>query len=103
MEINTTYPNTKSTNLAEAFKLIDELKQTGHFFSAIFIKKTNGEVRHMTCRFGVKKYVNGKGLKFNPTSKGLMVVWDSVKKDYRMLNVNNLLMIHYKGTAHLFN
>lgn len=29
------------------------------FFSVEFVKKTTGEIRRMTCRFGVTKYLHG--------------------------------------------
>lgn len=95
------YPTVK-VNAAIMVQLFAELRKTGHFFTAVFIKKTNGELREMTCRFGVKKHVNGKGLKFDPVSKGYFPVWDSVKKDYRMLNLNTLLFINYAGKSYQF-
>lgn len=61
----------------------------GKFFSAIFIKK-DGTLRTMNCRLGVKKYLKGGTLKFNPSNKGLVVVCDMIKKDYRMININTI-------------
>ena len=61
----------------------------GKFFSAIFIKK-DGTLRTMNCRLGVKKYLKGGTLKFNPSNKGLVVVCDMQKKAYRMININTI-------------
>ena len=93
------YPTVK-VNAAIQVQLFNKLRETGHFFTAVFIKKTNGELREMTCRFGVKKHVNGKGLKFDPVALGYFPVWDSVKQDYRMLNLNTLSYIKYAGTTY---
>jgi len=93
------YPTVKVT-AAIQMQLFNQLKKSGHFFRATFIKKTNNELREMVCRFGVKKYVNGKGMKYDPLSKGYLPVWDSEKMDYRMINLNTLLTIHYSGTTY---
>jgi len=61
----------------------------GKFFSAIFIKK-DGTLRTMNCRLGVKKYLKGGSLSFNPSKRGLVVVCDMQKKSYRMININTI-------------
>lgn len=83
-------------------RLFRDLKETGQFFTAVFIKKTTNELRLMVCRFGVKKHVNGGGLKYNAKDMGYLPVWDSEKKDYRMLNLNSLLLIHYAKKTYQF-
>ena len=95
------YPTIKVTPAIQ-MQLFKQLRESGHFFKAAFIKKTNNELRIMVCRFGVKKHVNGKGLKFDPLSKGLLPVWDSEKMAYRMLNLNSLMTIHYAGDTYQF-
>ena len=95
------YPTIKTT-AAVQMQLFNELKKTGRFFKAVFIKKTNGEIREMVCRFGVKKHVNGKGLRFDPLSKGCLPVWDTEKNAYRMINLNTLMLIHYAGKSYQF-
>lgn len=95
------YPTIKTT-AAIQMQLFNELRKTGHFFKAVFIKKTNNQIREMVCRFGVKKHVNGKGLKYDPLSKGYLPVWDSEKQDYRMINLNTLMLIHYGGKSYQF-
>lgn len=73
------------TNVPELWK---ELIQStnGKVFSITFVKK-NGEVRRMTARTGVSKYVNGRGLPYNPAEYDLLPVFDFQKKDYRMVNL----------------
>lgn len=56
----------------------------GRFFQVTFIKR-DGTTRHMTARLGVRKHVRGTGMAYSPRDKGLMTVWDTVKKEYRMI------------------
>ena len=68
----------------------ETIQQTnGKFFSVVFTKK-DGTTRRMTARLGVKKGVSGKGMSYNPDDKGLIVVWDNQKQDYRMVNLSTI-------------
>jgi hypothetical protein len=96
-----TYPTIKTT-AAIQMRLFKQLRESGHIFKAAFIKKTNNELRIMIFRFGVKKYVKGTGLKFDPLSKGLLPVFDMEKNEYRMLNLNSLMTIQYQGKTYQF-
>ena len=71
----------------QAKELINSSK--GKIFSVTFTKK-NGETREMICRKGVKKYLKGGELMFDPNEKGLAVVFDMKKNAYRMININTL-------------
>ena len=51
----------------------------------------------MNCRLGVKKGVNGKGLAFDPLSKGLVTVFDMQKNAFRMINVKTILSVKCGG------
>ena len=85
----------QSKDLAE---IIDTIKN-GQIFTATFIKK-NGDTRVMNCRKGVAKHVTGGELAFNPKEKGLIGVYDLVKKGYRFINRETLTGIKYKGISH---
>jgi hypothetical protein len=61
-------------------------------FSVDFIKK-NGDLRTMVCRLNCKTNQNGKGLKYNPSDKGYIVVFDMQKKAYRTVNLNTVTKI----------
>jgi len=76
----------------EVRALIDNTK--GKFFSISFIKRTNGAQRRMLARIGVKKGIKGVGLSYNPLDRDLMVVWDRVKKQFRMVSLDSV--IHFK-------
>ncbi len=67
----------------QAIELINESK--GKFFTISFIKKDKTE-RRMTTRIGVKKGVNGQGLKYNPSDYGLKPSYDFGVNDWRMIN-----------------
>ena len=71
------------------------LATNGRFFSVSFIKK-DGTERKMTARLGVKKDIKGVGLKFNPTERNLIVVFDIHKKAYRMINLSTILTFKFK-------
>ena len=70
----------------------------GKVFGVRFIKRTTGDVRNMSARLGVRKYlknpdgngVDNGGLKFSPTKKGLQVVFDMNKTEYRMISLEGL-------------
>ncbi len=61
----------------------------GRIFSAVFDKK-DGSMRAINARLSVTKGLTGKGLAFNPESKGLIPVYDINAKGYRMLNTRTL-------------
>jgi hypothetical protein len=87
--------------LGEMDLLFNELKRSGCFFGAKFIKKDKS-IRVMNARFAVKKYVTGGGLKFDPFKKSLFVVFDRNKKEYRMINKNTLIYITYGKVRYIF-
>jgi hypothetical protein len=72
---------------AEAKQMIRDTK--GKFFTVTFIKK-DGTTRVMNARLGVKAYLKGGELPYDPESKGLIPVYDVKTGDYRMVNVNTI-------------
>lgn len=96
--------------LAEANRLIDGTN--GRFFSVTFLK-TNGKLREMTCRLGVKKDLRGGTLKYDPRERGLRVVHEAesiqtdggqrmtVKSGYKMIPTGpRLLSLRVGGKAY---
>ena len=67
----------------KAFELVNSSK--GKFFTISFIKKDKTE-RRMTTRIGVKKGVNGQGMKYNPLDYGMKPSYDFGVNDWRMIN-----------------
>jgi hypothetical protein len=86
------------TNNLIADLVNNEINRTkGKFFTVVFTKK-DGTTRQMTCRIGVKKGVNGNGLKFEPKEKGLRVVWSADAEGYRMINLATVKQFKFKNT-----
>jgi len=79
-----------------AIKMIKDSE--GRIFGVSFIKRTTGELRHMSARRGVRKGVNGQGLKYDPESKQLITVYDMNKEGHRMLNTETLYRLSLQGT-----
>jgi hypothetical protein len=71
----------------EAKRLIKDTK--GKFFTVTFTKK-DGTERVMNARLGVKVYLKGGELPYNPDEKGLIPVYDVKTGGYRMVNVNTI-------------
>jgi hypothetical protein len=84
----------------EAHKLM--LGTSGRIFSATF-KKSNGEVREMVCRLGVRKGVTGAGRKYKPIEYGLVGVFDMQNDGFRMINLNTLTKIKVNGVEYSIN
>lgn len=62
-------------------------------FSVTFVKRTDGSVRTLVGRKGVHKGVKGVGLKFDPSSKGLITIFDMQKNAFRMINLETIISI----------
>lgn len=74
----------------------------GKIFGCTFVKRSNGEVRDMTCRLGVKKGQVGGELGFDIVEKGLLPVFDMAKNDYRMINLETVTEIRANGQVYRF-
>lgn len=81
-------------------KFIEETSN-GKIFSATFVKK-NGRIRTIHCRRGVKKGLTGKGMAYDPGERGLLVVYDLSKKNYRMINLGKLIEAKVNGLIYKF-
>lgn len=68
-------------------------------FTVSFIKK-DGTERKMTCRFGVKKHLQGGELKYNPEKLGYLTVYDLQSEGYRTINVNTLKSLTFSGVTY---
>lgn len=82
----------------EAAVLMDN--SNGVIFRVNFVKK-NGEERQMVCRTGVRRYVTGEGMKYDPRSRGLLPVFDMQirqgAKSYRMINKDTVTNLKIRG------
>lgn len=78
----------------QAVALIKATK--GKVFTVVFTKK-DGTTRVMNARLGVKAYLRGGELPYDPTEKGLIPVFDMQKQDYRMVNINTIRELKVSG------
>lgn len=77
--------------------MLEQIKKTnGRIFSVTFVKK-DGSIRKMTARLGVKKDLKGVGLKFDPTERSLVVVFDMNKRAYRMINLQTIITFKHES------
>ena len=81
-------------------KLIKELqklkrKHYSKFFYVKFVKRTNGELRKMGCKLGVRGKNNGE-LSYNPEDYNLMCVYDIEKCEHRMINLDDVRYLAYE-------
>lgn len=83
-----------------AKKKIEQIAD-GKIFTVFFIKKTDGTRRKMNCRKGVKKGVNGNGLKFNPADHNLVTVYDMQKQGHRMVNLETVYALRMEGVEYI--
>ncbi len=84
--INKTY-TMKAISKVIAVELIN--KSRGRIFTVTYKKKDNS-IRVMNCRLGVNKGINGSGMAYNPTLKGMKPVFDMQVKEWRMLNLETI-------------
>jgi hypothetical protein len=68
-------------------------------FNVSFVKK-NGELRYMTCRFGVKKHLQGGELKYDAEALNYAIVFDMQEKAYRTINVNTIKSLTFNGVTY---
>lgn len=68
----------------------------GKFFTVWFIKK-DGTLREMNARLGVKAYLAGGTLPYDPESKALIPCYDIQTKGYRMINWTTIQKLKIGG------
>jgi hypothetical protein len=73
-----------------------EKAKNGQFFSICFVKRTNGQVREMTCKRAAVP-IGEWGMRYDPTGKGLLVVWDTQVRDFRMVSLDRVRWLKMGG------
>ena len=82
----------------EAAQKIRDTK--GRVFTVTFIKRSNGQKRVMNARLGVKAYLRGGVLPYDPNTKGLIPCYDIQKKDYTMINIPGIVNLKTGGVEY---
>lgn len=79
---------------AEMLKKIQD--SNGRIMNIVFIKK-DGTRRSMNCRLGVRKGVTGKGMRYYLILKGLLIVFDMGKNNFRTVNLKTIQRVKVSG------
>lgn len=69
----------------------------GKVFTITFIKRGDGTQRVLTGRMGVKSYLKGGVLPYNPSEKRLIIIFDMVKRAYRAIPFDNITSFKYQN------
>ena len=77
---------------------LDSLK-SGRIFSITF-EKTDGTVKTINARLGVRKHLNGKGMRYVPENYNLMVLWSMTDKGYRAIKRDKIKSIKSNGVLY---
>lgn len=79
----------------------------GKFFTVVFTKKTDGSLRKMTARLGVKKGVKGV---IDPEVRaeedrrnGVLTVYDMAAAGFRRINLQSLHTVKVQGKTWAWN
>ena len=72
----------------------------GKFFTIEFIKRTTGELRVMRATTNYDSKVVGGSMKYDPTAKQLIPVWDMDKKAFRSIPTDSVLVIRALGNRY---
>ena len=90
----------------EALKL--RLESNGKFFTAQYVKRTNGKDRTITGRIGVSKHFktpDGSGSRYRPSQYELVRVWESPSRanpngGYRSIDLRTLHTLSINGSKY---
>lgn len=78
----------------EKSKLLDELKTLGGIFNVKFYK-ADGTLRSINARFGVRKGVSGKGLRYDPSERNNIIVYSMNDKGFRTIKLDHIRTIKF--------
>jgi hypothetical protein len=71
--------------------------ETGGRIFSVWFQKKDGTMREMVCRRGVKKYLRGGELPYDPKSRLLLPVFEVSSREYRMVNIASLVSFKVSG------
>ena len=78
------------------------LVSDGGIFSVEFIKRSNGQLRKMVCRLGVKKHLKGGQKAYSTKVHNLLTVFDMENKGYRSIPVEAIQRLSVNGQTFSF-
>ena len=66
------------------------LTSGGKIVSLEFVKRTDGTLRQMVCRTGVKAHLKDGEPAYNREEKGLICIFDMAKQQYRSIPIEGI-------------
>jgi hypothetical protein len=75
--------------------------ETGGRFVSVYFQKKDGTMREMVCRRGVRKYLRGGELPYDPKSRLLIPVFEVSSREYRMVNIASLVSFKVSGETYI--
>ena len=81
-------------NLQERYNLLMKAGENGKFFTAKFLKRSNGAERTMNCRLNVTKHLRGGPAAYNPAEHNLLTVYDVKAQGYRCIPLESLFEVN---------
>ncbi|SFL24154.1 hypothetical protein SAMN05216302_104620 [Nitrosomonas aestuarii] len=76
---------------------LQNLVSVGAIFSVEFIKRSNGELRKIVCRLGVKKLLCGGEKAYDSKQHNLLTVFDMENGGYRSIPVEAIQRLSVNG------
>ena len=77
---------------------VEMIKSAGsQIFTVTYLKRSDGSRRVMNARLKVSKGVKGVGMSFNPSSHGLITVYDMQSKGHRMVSIEGIQELKISG------
>lgn len=76
-------------------------RETRETFYVEFRKRHTKKLRRMYAQYHVKRGVTGKGMAFDPKFLNLRVVYDLKKREHRMLSIEGLVKIIWRGVRYM--
>ena len=87
----------KENNIKNA--VLESSLKSGRIFSIKF-RKLDGTVKTINARLGVRKYLNGKGMRYVPENHNLIIIYSMTDKGYRAIKKHNIESIKYNGVIY---
>ena len=78
------------------------LVSDGAIFGVEFIKRSDGSLRKMVCRLGVRKHLKGGAKAYDPKKHDLLCVFDMEKESYRSIPVDAVQRLSVNGQTFSF-
>lgn len=81
-------------------EFVSNLVKNGKIFSVDFVKRTDGSMRKMVARTGVRS--EGGELNYDPSVHNLITVYDMEKRGFRNIPVDNIVTLKAGGNTYKF-